>query len=63
MTYDYVPDFPDEAEYNPVTRCVECGDEIYPGMYYYDVDGDAWCEQCMYNHKMEAEAPESGKKL
>ena len=36
-------------------ECSCCGKEIYEGDIYYNIDGDAWCEECILDAREEAE--------
>lgn len=31
----------------PTCSCIECESDIYPGDYYYVIDGDVLCESCI----------------
>ena len=41
------PRCPNAPEPASVTECICCGEKIYSGDGYYDVDGEPWCEDCM----------------
>lgn len=41
----YLTTPPDEEK--PVHECCICGKGIYEGMDYYEVDDEAYCEDCM----------------
>lgn len=28
-------------------KCVNCKDDIYDGEIFYNLNGDAWCEECI----------------
>lgn len=43
------------AEPTIVHHCTMCGAEIYEGDEYYDIGGDAICEDCIENARREAE--------
>lgn len=54
--------FPEDNYYNPpederhiIKRCIQCGEDIREGDYYYDIDGEAWCEDCVKDCRREAE--------
>ncbi len=34
----------------PPMACVHCGEEVYPGSLYYDVEGEIVCSQCIREH-------------
>lgn len=36
-----------DPEPEALIRCDKCFEEIRPGDFYYDVDGDIYCERCM----------------
>ena len=31
-----------------VHECIHCGHDICEGDEYYDIDGEPWCEKCIY---------------
>ena len=41
------PNAPEPPEPPYVTECLNCGEKIYDGDYYYDIDGEEWCEECI----------------
>lgn len=45
---DRVPDIRlDPPEVKAVLNCDLCGDEIFEGDYYYDLNGEVICENCV----------------
>lgn len=46
---------PNAPEPPEVYKCSCCGEPIYEGDTYYDIDGDAWCEECILDTRKEAE--------
>ena len=47
------------ADEPPVAlECVECGEPIFVGDYYYDFFGDEYCEKCIDNMRVCAEEEE-----
>ena len=38
-----------DMEDAPHINCIKCGEGIFEGEYYYDLDGQAWCETCLDN--------------
>lgn len=49
------PRCPNADEPEVAYRCIKCGDEIYVGDDYFDIDGEPWCEDCISNSKQTAE--------
>lgn len=47
--------FDDELLNKPLFECKECGEKIFEGDYYYVFDNVIICEQCVGDHKIEAE--------
>ena len=43
------------AEPKIAHNCTMCGEEIYTGDTYYDLNSKPICESCIYEAKMEAE--------
>ena len=44
------------ADEAPVfARCEICGEPIYDGDDYYDIDNEYWCEECVHNARHTAE--------
>lgn len=41
------PRCPNAPEPPAVTECIHCGEKIYEGDGYYNVDGEPWCEDCI----------------
>lgn len=39
-------------------RCLHCGQVIYDGDDYYDIDGEIWCEDCIWECRKTAEVVE-----
>lgn len=46
---------PNAEEEKTVHICMNCGEDIYEGDDYYDIDGEAWCEECIKDCKKTAE--------
>lgn len=44
----YAADKDEELEKLP--KCIECGEPIQTE-YYFEIDGELYCEECMDNHK------------
>lgn len=42
-----LPGCPNEPPPPIVYTCVNCQEPIYEGDDYYDIEGDAWCEECI----------------
>lgn len=49
------PNAPEPSEPPYVTECLNCGEKIYDGDYYYDIDGEEWCEECIKECRKTAE--------
>lgn len=43
------PRCPNAPELQVVFRCSDCGDEIYQGDQYIDIEGDIICSNCINN--------------
>ena len=41
------PCCPNAPETPVACKCIHCGDKIYEGEDYYNVDGEEWCETCI----------------
>lgn len=41
------PQCPNAPEPTVAHECICCGRDIYEGEFYYNVDGEPWCEDCM----------------
>lgn len=52
------PRCPNAPEPRIVHWCIHCYEPIREGDDFYDVDGEAWCEECMRNCRMVAEVDE-----
>ena len=39
-----------EAELEKLPKCCECGEAIQ-SEYYYEFDGDLYCEDCLKDHR------------
>ena len=39
----------------PIHSCYDCGDYIYDGEHYYEIDGCIVCEDCIVNFRKVAE--------
>ncbi len=50
-----LPRCPNASEPPIVYKCSCCGEPIYEGDTYYDIDDDAWCEDCILDSRKEAE--------
>jgi hypothetical protein len=46
---------PDAPEPPIVYECSCCGEPIYEGDIYYDINDDVWCEECILDARKEAE--------
>jgi hypothetical protein len=46
--------YPDGNTPDVMLFCQSCGDEIFRGEEYYDIDGDPWCRKCISIAKTEA---------
>lgn len=55
-----VPDCsPMEPDYSdPISYCVECGKDIYPGEDIWEIHNDWYCEDCIDSFHAEAEKDE-----
>lgn len=42
------------AEEVVVHYCCECGEPIYEGDYFYEINGEPWCAECIHNCRKEA---------
>lgn len=42
---EFYPD-PQQVEPVPIMFCAECNEEIYEGNYYWNIDGEHYCEDC-----------------
>lgn len=49
------PNAPEPPEPPYITECLNCGEKIYDGDYYYDIDGEEWCEECIKECRKTAE--------
>ena len=41
------PRCPNAPEPPVIHNCIHCGVKIREGDYYYDIDGEPWCENCI----------------
>lgn len=46
---------PNAPEPPVFAECVGCGIDIMDGDDYYDIDGDYYCEDCIYERRKTAE--------
>lgn len=51
----HLPRCPNAPEPSIVYECSCCGEPIYEGDTYYDVDSNVWCEECILDTRKEAE--------
>lgn len=50
MSYYDIPERPLEPPYyEPVDYCHLCGNDIFNGEEIYEIEGDWYCEDCIYN--------------
>ena len=49
------PRCPNAPEPVAVHECVCCGSDIYAGEDYYDIEGDAYCKECVTSKTAEME--------
>ncbi len=40
---------PNASSPAPYCKCEICGKDIYEGDEYYEIDGHAYCEDCIWN--------------
>ena len=50
------PRCPNAPEPPVVHTCTHCGGDICNGDDYYDIDGEPWCEACVWGCRDTAEA-------
>lgn len=46
------PNAPEPAKFD---KCMGCGRDILDGEDYYDIDGEPWCEDCIFEARKTAE--------
>lgn len=54
-SYPHLSQCPNAPEPPIVCECSCCGEPIYGGDEYYDINGDVWCEECILDARKEAE--------
>lgn len=53
-----LPQCPNAPPPPVVFTCYNCGEPIYEGDNYYDIEGEAWCEECIDDALKTAELEE-----
>lgn len=54
-----LPGCPNAPEPPVAYVCFCCGEAIYAGEEYYDINGVPWCQGCIHDARKEAEAEEA----
>ena len=54
--FPHLPRCPNAPESPIVYECSCCGESIYEGDTYYDINDDVWCEECILDARKEAES-------